>query len=473
VGDVATQINYPRPKAGVFAVRQGPTLYKNLCRIILKKPLKAHRPQAQFLSLLATGNKHAIASKGGLFLKGDWVWKWKNHIDNKFMNMLKQFPSMKSKHNITVDPVLLDEYTTNLSKHNSTQNSSTEIMRCGGCGAKVSSNVLSSTLKKVTQDIQVITREDVLIGLDSPDDAAVIDTHNQALAQSVDQFRSLIDDPYLFARIATNHSLSDLHAMASTPQSALSIVAMPHASDVILQRELYQLTYGVIEELNKAGCSLTGGHTSEAAELSLGLCVNGLVDKNSIKTKTGIKKDERLIITKPLGTGVIMAAHMQQKADGDDVLSCLNTMLQSNQQAGQIFKRFQCSAMTDITGFGLIGHLLETLKGSDYLCHIDLSKIPLLPGALALSKQGIKSTLFDKNAQAQQYIDNYDQHKKHDAYALLFDPQTSGGLMAWVANEHSTDCIQALKKAGYEAHIIAKLSDDKNLKEALPKIILD
>lgn len=461
VGDAATQINHPRPKAGVFAVRQGPILYKNLCSAILEKPLVTYRPQNSFLSLLATGNRHAIASKGFFCAQGQWVWHWKNYIDQKFMAMLTVLPDISKMQIAVVDPLLSRASEFTLPLENTKNQPQKNVMRCGGCAAKIASSVLSSTLKKVTQDIPVAMRDDVLIGLDSPDDAAVIDGKDQAIVQSVDQFRSFIDDPYLFAKIATNHALSDLHAMASTPQSALSIVSMPHAATEIQQRELYQLSYGIIEELNKAGCSLTGGHTSEGLELSLGLCVNGLVDKEAIKRKTGARNGQQLIITKPLGTGVIMAAHMQCLADGDHVLNCLDTMLQSNQRAGEIFKKYQCSAMTDVTGFGFIGHLLETLRNSQLTCRLWLGQMPVLKGAIELSRQGIKSTLFDKNREVEQHISNAQDWQENELYALLFDPQTSGGLIAWVDPDQTIECIDALKIAGYQAHIVAQASSDE------------
>ncbi|MFT5706205.1 MAG: selenide,water dikinase [Oceanospirillaceae bacterium] len=460
-GDVATQINSPRPKAGVFAVRQGPVLFKNLCRAVLQKPLLTHRPQHNFLSLLATGNKYAIASKGPFSISGDWVWRWKNHIDQKFMNMLKILPVKGTMQFTQCDPILTknsgaasDLQFIKQLKQNATQN--TNIMRCGGCGAKVASSILSETLARVTTDIPVQSRSDILIGLESPDDAAVIDPAHHAIAQSVDQFRSIIDDPYQFAKIATNHALSDLFAMGSEAQSALSLVAMPYAASNIQKRELYQLTYGIIETLNQAQCALIGGHTSEASELSLGLTVNGLINPNSLKTKSGVSAEQQLIVTKPLGTGVIMAGHMQFKAQGRDVQNCLDTMLQSNQLASTILQEYHCTTMTDLTGFGLIGHLLEMLRNSNIQCQLAISKIPVLNGALSLSKQGISSTLLEKNIEARHFVEQSAELLQSSLYPLLFDPQTSGGLLAWVEPSQAQQCLEKLRGAGYlDSQIIA------------------
>jgi len=453
-GDVATQINSPRPKAGVFAVRQGPVLFANLTRAILQKPLQQHRPQHKFLSILACGDKQAIASRGAISMTGNWVWRLKDKIDQQFMNKFNQLPDKPAMSLKPCDPILLDKPVDFLTQLLGSDNSDSEKMRCGGCGAKVGSDILSETLHKVTTDIPVCHREDVIIGLEAPDDAAVISTQGQALAQSVDQFRSIIDDPYLFARIATNHALSDLHAMASQAQSALSIVAMPFAGEAIQKRELYQLMYGVIEELNRAGCTLTGGHTSEALELSLGLTVNGLVNPEALKTKRGVNIGQQLIITKPIGTGVIMAAHMQAKATGEAVQQCIETMLSSNGEAATILTGFGCTAMTDLTGFGLIGHLLEMLKSSQLQCNLLLEKIPTITGAQQLSDLGFSSSLLEKNIAARRAIKDEQHWRKLPQYPLLFDPQTSGGLLAWVDQDQAIACIEALQVAGYSSACI-------------------
>ena len=460
-GDVATQTRSPRPKAGVFAVRQAPILFENLRRAILQQPLKEHRPQRQFLSLLATGNQRAIASKGRMYFSGAWVWKLKDYIDQSFMQKLNDLPEKPSMSAQQCDHILLDDQ------------DSIDKMRCGGCGAKVASSILSKTLKQVTADIPPHSRDDIIIGLESPDDAAVVSTSGKALVQSVDQFRSIIDDPYIFAKIATTHALSDLHAMACDPQSALSIVAMPFAGSKIQQRELYQLSYGVIEELNAAGCTLTGGHTSEASELSLGLAVNGLIDVQDIKTKTGVSANQQLILTKPLGTGVIMAAHMQAIAKGAEVQACLQSMLHSNQQAASILKEHQSTAMTDLTGFGLIGHLLEMLRHSDLVCHLKLSAIPLIEGAARLSAQGISSSLYEKNHEASLSIIDREKWQQHSQYPLLFDPQTSGGLLAWVDADKTAQCLTALKQAGFSSATIIAYAGDKSPPESSKNIYLE
>ena len=459
VGDVATQVANPRPKAGVFAVRQGPILFKNLRRAILQKTLLKHKPQKHFLSLLATGDKHAIASRGAFFLQGALMWRYKNHIDVQFMDSLQKLAPKKEMLPQKCDPILFDQAKQHSLVANPTQ------MRCGGCGAKVSSDILSATLKKITNQITTSANSSVIIGLDSPDDAAVIDPQQQLLVQSIDQFRAIVDDPYLFAKITVNHALSDLYAMNCQAHSALAVVSMPFASKAVQQRELYQLMYGVIEQLNSANCTLIGGHTSESSELSLGLSANAFTSKAQLATKTGVTENQVLILTKPLGTGVVMAAHMQHIAKGTAVQKCINTMLQENFEAANILASFNCSAMTDVTGFGLIGHLLEMLRDSKTQCQITLSSLPLIEDALRLSQLGVQSSLYPQNLEQAVNVSYCASHSSHEKFPLLFDPQTSGGLLAFVDTANAQQCITLLHQAGFQdACVIASTVkiDDTN-----------
>lgn len=458
-GDVATQIAAPRPKAGVFAVRQGPVLYKNLIRAVLQQPLISHQPQQHFLSLLATGDKQAIASRGRLYFTGALMWHYKDFIDRKFMDQLQILPVKKEMTLKPVNPILLDEHTDPTS------------MRCGGCGAKVSSDILSTTLKQVTQDISPIDKSSVIVGLESPDDAAVIDPQQQLLVQSIDHFRSIIDDPYLFAKITVNHALSDLYAMGAKPHSALCIAALPFASDAIQKRELYQLMYGAVEQLNAAHCSLVGGHTSEASELSLGLNANAFSAPNTIKTKYSARPEQVLIITKPLGTGVIMAAHMQHEAKGTAVQQALDTMLQSNAKASEILSDAKCSAMTDITGFALIGHLLEMVRNSNLQTVLNLNELPILTDAIRLSKQGIHSSLYPQNSAQLTLAKYHPDATKHENFAILSDPQTSGGLLAFIDKSKKNQCLSALHQAGFEQAKVIGFSRIKNTAQCASVII--
>lgn len=435
-GDVATQIRNPRPKAGVFAVRAGPYLSDNLQRYLLKKPLKEFDPQGKFLSILALGDKRAIASRGGIAVSGSWVWTWKNHIDVSFMDKFNKLPPKKLMQAGTLTPVLLE---------NDAEDFDPNQMRCSGCGAKVAGDLLSRVIKTLS----IVDRDDQLIGLESPDDAAIINPGTKLIAQSVDQLRSMTDDPYIFARIATNHALSDLYAMAASPQSAMVIVGLPFSAERIQERELTQIMQGITHELSLVNCTLSGGHTAESSELSIGLAVNGLIDEPEALYKSGLKDGQCLILTKALGSGVILAANMQVKCKGAVIRHCLNTMLQSNQKGAAVFKEFQASAMTDITGFGLLGHLVEMLRPPEIGCRLQLDKLPLMAGVSELSNAGIQSTLYPKNHRFKEVLET-PINESHPAYKLLFDPQTSGGLLAGVDSNKADDCVFALKAAGFE-----------------------
>ncbi len=453
-GDIAQQVNYPRPAAGVFAVRQGPVLFENLQRKLLAKPLKQHRPQQDFLSILALGRRDAIAHRRFLpTLRGGWVWRWKNRIDQQFMAMFSELSMPASAlANQAVAPAI--------SGIDTPSPLSSLAMRCGGCGAKVG----ATSLSKVIRQLQPIQRDDVVWGLDSPDDAAALrisDTtasgQSQLLLQSVDHFRAFIDEPYLLGQIAAQHALSDLFAMNATPQSAMAIASLPYASDNITERDLLQLMSGAIKVLNDNNCSLTGGHTSEGNELSIGFAVNGLAPENAILNKATLQAGQVLILTKALGTGTLFAAHGQLQAKGQWLETAIAAMLQSNRRAGELFHAHGATACTDITGFGLAGHLVEMLKPSGLIARLQLSTIPALAGALHCLSSGFSSSLQDQNQRISRAIGNTEQWQAHTLYPLLFDPQTSGGLLASVPSENATTCLSALHDAGY--HVATIIGD--------------
>jgi selenide,water dikinase len=425
-GDTASIVGRKLAKAGVYAVREGPPLARNLRQACRGEGLERYRPQRRHLALISTGDKNAVASRGGFSAEGAWLWPVKDYIDRRWMRMYQDLEAMGG---MSKQPM----------------NGVEPEMRCGGCGAKVGSELLGRVLRRVNPP----SRPDVVIGLAEADDAAVVTVSgNQLLVQSVDFFRAFLDDPYLFGRIAANHCLGDLYAMGATPQSALAVVTLPYGPAKMLEADLTQLLTGAVETLTAAGAVLVGGHTGEGAELALGFTVNGTATPDQLLRKGGMRQDDCLILTKPLGTGTLFAADMRGKACGAWIDAALQTMLQSSQSTAGILRRHGATACTDVTGFGLVGHLLEMLRASDVDSELSLPTIPALDGALALLGRGIASSLAPQNAALGSAVDGGAVTNSEPRVALLYDPQTAGGLLASLPAEQSDACLAELRANG-------------------------
>ena len=451
-GDIAAVVNHPRPKAGVFAVRQGPPLTENLRRVLVGRPARPFSPQQAVLVLISTGDKHAVAAKWGWSVEGRWVWKWKDWIDQRFMRKFNELPEMAAEEATSLDPGLADRATLS--------DISAVAMRCGGCGAKVGANVLTRALA----DLEPVANEDVLVGLHASDDAAVVQVPDgKVMVHTVDYFRAFIDDAYVFGQVAANHALSDIFAMGAEAQSALAIATVPYGLEAKVETSIREMMAGAIDVLNEAGATLIGGHTSEGPELALGFSVNGLADRETILRKGGMAVGDVLILTKPLGTGTLFAADMQQKAKGRWIEGALKSMVQSNRQAAQCLFNHGASACTDITGFGLLGHTVEMTKASGVDVEIDLDSLPVLDGAQETMRLGILSSLHPANVRLRRAIRNLNAAGKHERYPLIFDPQTSGGLLASLPAERAQSCLRALRDLGYaKASIVGRVTAESD-----------
>ena len=437
-GDIVHVINHPRPKAGVFAVRQGKPLTENLRRALKNQALKPFSPQKTLLALISTGDQYAIAAKAGLHIEGAKLWAWKDWIDRRFMHKFSDLPEMSTDEKSSIDQELTDKDTL--------KEISAIAMRCGGCGAKVGANVLSRAIA----DLKPTKRNDILIGLHEPDDAAVVEVPaGKVMLHTVDYFRSFIDDPYLFGQIAANHALSDIFAMGAEAQSALAIATVPFGIESKVEDTLRQLMAGAMLVLNDSNTALVGGHTSEGAELALGFSVNGFADRAQILRKAGMQPGDLLILTKALGTGTLFAADMQQKAKGRWIEAALQSMLLSNRLSSEILYKFNATACTDITGFGLLGHMVEMIRPSSVDVEIDLQALPLIDGALQTVEMGILSSLQPANVRLRRAIANQQEAASSNLYPLVFDPQTSGGLLASLPAEKAHECLDALHQSGY------------------------
>ncbi|MEJ2310354.1 MAG: selenide, water dikinase SelD [Gammaproteobacteria bacterium] len=440
-GDIAS-LPDPRPKSGVFAVRQGPVLTENLRRAVAGRPLKAYRPQKHFLGLISTGDPCAIASRGNWSLEGKLLWKWKDWIDRRFMQRFNELPEM------TVEA---GPEPGGIADREAIRELSTLAMRCGGCGAKVGSTVLSRVINRLPPQ----RRDDVLIGLDSPDDAAAFEVPTgKVMVQSVDYFRAFIDDPYTFGRIAANHALGDIFAMGAEAQSALAIATVPYGRERIVEETLAELLGGALDTLAPTGAVLAGGHSSEGAELAFGLTVNGLIAKDALLRKGGMQAGDALILTKPIGTGTLFAADMRGKAKGRWVDGAIRSMLVSSQAAAAALYRHGVTACTDVTGFGLLGHLIEMTRASNTDARLELDAVPLLDGAEQTVAAGILSSLQPQNVRLRRAVRDADALSDHARYPLLFDPQTAGGLLASVPADQASACLEELHGLGYTRAVI-------------------
>jgi selenide,water dikinase len=439
-GDVASMRRHPRDKAGVYAVRAGPPLAENLHRALTGRPLKRGVPQRQALALIGTGDGGAVASRGGLAAEGAWLWRLKQSIDRRWMRGYTELPAIEVE-------------------------GGEEAMRCGGCAAKVPADVLSRVMKRLSP----AAGDTVSIGLSAPDDAALVSFPGAPpLLQTVDFFRAMVDDPYLFGRIAATHALGDIYAMGGVPETALAIAALPPARPPITEHDLFHMLKGGTDVLEAAGAALIGGHSAEGSEMALGFAVTGRTRPGRLLRKGGLTPGDRLILTKPLGTGVILAAEMRGRAPARVVAQAIETMLQSAAASSWIFTSHGATACTDVTGFGLLGHLLEMLRASEMDARLDPAAIPTLDGARDLLAEGFASSLHASNLSAVAALADADPAAP--LAALLIDPQTAGGLLAGVPADRARPCLAELQDLGYQA---AEIGVVDAMSGASPRVRLD
>ncbi|MDP6581890.1 MAG: selenide, water dikinase SelD [Vicinamibacterales bacterium] len=438
-GDAAAVVNHPREKAGVFAVRQGAPLADNLRRVLVGRAPRPFRPQRRFLTLVSTGGRHAVGSRGPWSFEGDAVWRWKDWIDRRFMARYSQLPVMAPGSAPAVEP--------GLASPEVLKEISTAAMRCGGCGSKVG----ATPLERVLDQLRPVRRDDVLIGLESPDDAAVVTVPpGKVQVRTVDAFRAIVNDPFVFGQITANHCLGDIFAMGAEAQSALAVATVPFGLDTKVEDMLVQLLTGAVGVLNDAGAALVGGHTSEGADLALGLSLTGLADPDALLRKSGLRPGDRLVLTKGIGTGTLFAAEMRMRAKGRWIDGAIQAMRQSSRAAAAALRRHGATACTDVTGFGLLGHLVEMTRASGVDARLALSSVPVLDGALETSGAGLLSSLHPHNVRLRRAVADVERAATDPRYSLLYDPQTAGGLLAGVPADRADACVADLHAQGYE-----------------------
>ncbi len=429
-GDCAHLSASPRPKAGVFAVREAPVLYHNLRAVLSGEPLRRYTPQSDYLKLISLGGKSALAEKFGTVLRGPLMWRWKDRIDRKFMDRFSPLPTMEPP---DIPAMHAEGMTEALG----------DKPLCGGCGAKVGRAALHAALAP----LPLASRDDIhpLPG----DDAALLLTGGVQQVMTSDHLRSLTNDPALMTRIAAVHALGDIWAMGAAPQAVTATVILPRLSPRLQDRTLGEIMQVATEVMQDAGAGIVGGHTSVGEELTIGFTITGLCPDAPL-TLAGARPGDALILTKPLGSGVLMAAEMAGLARGEWVLEAFGHMTTSQAKAAHILSGAR--AMTDVTGFGLVGHLLGMCAASDVAARLDPDRIPALRGAVALATGGVASTLFDDNRALAPEL------PATGRAALLFDPQTAGGLLAAVPPDQADALVSRLCTAGYVAARIGSLT---------------
>jgi selenide, water dikinase len=296
----------------------------------------------------------------------------------------------------------------------------------------------------------------VLIGFDTADDAGVYQlAPDLALVQTVDFFTPIVDDAYTFGQVAATNALSDIYAMGGRPISALSIVGFPNTGKDL--EVLEGILQGGLAKMQEAGCAVVGGHSIADDEIKFGYAVTGVVHPSRVWANATARAADRLILTKRLGTGVISTALKAGNANAPSVAAATESMTTLNRQASEIASRFEIHAATDITGFGLLGHLRELAAGSKVSVAIDSSRVQLLPGALGYAGEGFLPAGLKRNLEFIGGCVEFAPAVSAGLRSLLFDPQTAGGLLFAVAAAQAAALLAALAAAGVPAAEIGEV----------------
>ena len=432
VGDCAHMTETPRSKAGVFAVRQAPVLFDNLRAALSGGAMRDYCPQEDYLKLVSLGGRSAMAEKWGRAVAHPLLWRWKDRIDRRFMGKLSDLPEMAT-------PKLPEPLAEGVVE------ALGDKPMCGGCGAKVGRGALGEALA----GLPTRTRADVL---PLPgDDAGLIVTGGLRQVISTDHLRSFVEDPDLMTRIAAIHALGDIWAMGAKPQAATVSLILPRMSAEMQRRTMVEIMGAAREVMDAAGAHILGGHSSLGSELTVGFTVTGICEDDPV-TLGGARPGAVLILTKPIGSGTIMAAEMARAAPGRAVAEAWDAMRQDQGRASAILKGAQ--AMTDVTGFGLAGHLSGICEASGCGAELRVADVPLMPGALDLAEAGTRSTLFADNLSGAGAVITGAGGPRTD---LMFDPQTAGGLLAAVAEQDAERLLAELRAAGYAAAVVGRM----------------
>ena len=330
----------------------------------------------------------------------------------------------------------------------------TKLANCAGCGAKVGAGVLATLL----EDLQVHNDPNLLVGFDKSDDASVYKvSDDMALVQTVDFFPPIADDPFTFGAIAATNALSDVYAMGGEPKLALNIMAVPKDMP---KEAVHEILKGGYSKVYEAGALITGGHSILDEEPKYGLAVTGFVHPEKLIRNSGAKPGDVLFLTKPLGMGIITTAAKVDMVSKETYDRALELMMTLNKNARDVMVKYDVHACTDVTGFGLLGHASEMATGSDVELHINVDSIDLIDEALRLATMGMLPEGMYRNRDfAEKYVDAGDVIlAKQD---MLYDPQTSGGLLIAVDSKDAEAFFEELKTSVPSAQRIGVVKEKK------------
>lgn len=336
----------------------------------------------------------------------------------------------------------------------------TKLASCAGCGAKVGAGVLAQLLS----DIKVVKDERLLVGFDKSDDASVYKINDDtAIVQTVDFFPPIADDPYTFGQIAAVNAMSDIYAMGGEPKLALNIMAVPKSMD---KEHVHEILRGGYDKAYEAGVIITGGHSIFDEEPKYGLAVTGFINPDKVITNSGAKVGDVLFLTKPIGIGILttgMKAEIVSKESEKLAYSIMTTL---NKSARDVMIKYKIHACTDVTGFSLMGHLLEMVQGSEVNAEIHTADIDLIEEAKSLAKMGVlPEGLYRNRSYAESYVD--EGNTELYIQDMLFDPQTAGGLLIAVDEADADRFYEELKTAVPSAQrigVITSKTDGKRIK---------
>jgi selenide, water dikinase len=331
----------------------------------------------------------------------------------------------------------------------------TSLARAGGCAAKYPAARLQTLLGALVP----ADAEDLIVGLDPADDAAVYRLDDdRAIVFTVDFFPPLVDDPRLFGAIAAANALNDVYAMGATPLLALSVAAFP---EDLPTEVLGEVLAGADEKVREAGAILAGGHTIRDSEPKYGLAVVGTVHPDAVWPKAGARSGDALFLTKPLGTGIVLQAHRDGAASGSGLEAAIGSMLELNRSASELLRPFAPHAATDVTGFGLLGHAHELASRSGVRVVLDAGALPALPGALDLAADGVRTGGDRRNREfAGPHVTSTADAAEE---ALAYDPQTAGGLLVSLPGEQGAVLEATFASAGLFLRRVGAVEDGEGV----------